>query len=77
MNIQIDGLSKAQVKLLDIMWSIDSPEVYGEWKESLNLEIQNMVDILEEMVVLATIDQELDQTQDFTETKELLNKFVL
>jgi hypothetical protein len=77
MTIQIDGLSTAQVKLLDIMWSIDSPEVYGEWKQALNLELQNMVDVLEEMVVLATIDQELDQTQDFTETKELLNKFVL
>jgi hypothetical protein len=77
MSIQIDGLSKAQVILLDIMWSIDSPEVYGEWKQALNLKLQNMVDVLEEMVVLATIDQELDQTQDFTETKELLNKFVL
>jgi hypothetical protein len=75
--ITINGLSKGQVKLLDIMWSINDPEVYEEWKSALNLELQDMVDVLEQMVILATLDEDAEAMQEYPEAQEVLSKFAL
>ena len=75
--ITINGLSKGQVKLLDIMWSINDPEVYEEWKSALNLELQDMIDVLEQMVILATLDEDAEAMQEYPEAQEVLSKFAL
>jgi hypothetical protein len=75
--ITINGLSKGQVKLLDIMWSINDTEVYEEWKSALNLELQDMVDVLEQMVILATLDEDAEAMQEYPEAQEVLSKFAL
>jgi hypothetical protein len=75
--ITINGLSKGQVKLLDIMWSINDLEVYEEWKCALNLELQDMVDVLEQMVILATLDEDAETMQEYPEAQEVLSKFAL
>jgi hypothetical protein len=75
--ITINGLSKGQVKLLDIMWSINDLEVYEEWKSSLNLELQDMIDVLEQMVILATLDEDAEAMQEYPEAQEALSKFAL
>jgi hypothetical protein len=75
--ITINGLSKGQVKLLDIMWSINDLEVYEEWKSALNLELQDMVDVLEQMVILATLDEDAEAMQEYPEAQEVLSKFAL
>jgi hypothetical protein len=72
--ITIDGLTKGQVKLLDIMWSITDIEVYDEWKSALNEELQDMVDVLEKLVIYETLEEEL---QDFTQANKVLKKFAL
>jgi hypothetical protein len=72
--ITIEGLTKQQVKLLDIMWSIYDIEVYDEWKSALNEELQDMVDVLEKLALYETLEQEL---QDFTQANEVLKKFAL
>ena len=58
--ISIDGLTGYQCALLDIMWSIDSAEEYEQWKNGLDLDTMDTVCVLEEMVLLA----ELDEIQD-------------
>ena len=58
--ITINGLTKRQVFLLDKMWSIDSATDYEEWKSDLDEQTMNTVDTLEQMVMLA----ELDEIQD-------------
>ena len=73
--IQIDGLKPYQVKLLDLMWSIESAEEYEKFKSMLSEDLMNEVDTLEQMIVLATIDEEMDET--LTDAKEALSKFVL
>ena len=73
--IQIDGLKPYQVKLLDLMWSIESAEEYEKFKSMLSEDLMNEVDTLEQMIVLATIDEEMDDT--LTDAKEALSKFVL
>jgi hypothetical protein len=72
--ITIDGLTKGQVKLLDIMWSIQSAEVYDEWKSALSEELQDMVDVLEQLVLYETLEEGL---QDYSQAQEVLKKFAL
>ena len=73
--ITIDGLKPYQVKLLDLMWSINNPEDYEEFKSQLSEEMMNEVDTLEQMIILATIDEEMEE--DLTDAKEALSKFAL
>lgn len=73
--IQIDGLQPYQVKLLDLMWSISSSDEYENFKSSLSEDMMNEVDTLEQMLILATIDDEV--TDNFDLAKEALSKFAL
>lgn len=62
--ITIDGLTKEQVFLLDTMWQIDGYEDYMEWKSQLSESTRQEVEVLEQMVFLAELDEEdLDLTQ--------------
>ena len=72
--ITIDGLTKKEVKLLDVMWSIQDAEVYDEWKSALSEQLQDLVDVLEKLVVYETLEEEL---QDFSDAQEVLKKFAL
>lgn len=72
--ITIDGLTKKEVKLLDIMWSIQDEQVYDEWKSALSEQLQDLVDVLEELVLYETLEEEL---QDFSEAQKVLKKFAL
>lgn len=73
--IQIEGLSKGEMKLLDVMWSIDNVEVYEEWKSALSLELQNLVTSLEQLVLMEHREQELDP--ECKDAKQLLKRFAL
>lgn len=73
--ITINGLSKKQVELLDTMWAIDDPEDYENWKSGLNESTMNTVDTLEQMVVLATLDSEVEESQNFTDAAKVLSRF--
>lgn len=73
--IQIEGLTKGEMKLLDIMWSIADIEVYDEWKSALNLELQNLVTTLEQLVLMEHREQELDP--EMKDAKQLLKRFAL
>lgn len=73
--ITIDGLTKRQVALLDKMWSIDSSEDYESWKNGLPLGTMNLVDTLEQMVLLAELDEIGDTECD--KAIGLLGKYML
>lgn len=75
--ITINGLTKAQVKLLDTMWELSDINEYENWKSSLSEKTMDTVDTLEQMVYLATIDKETEELQEFTAAQEILNKFAL
>jgi hypothetical protein len=55
--ISISGLTKRQVKLLDKMWAIDSYQDYMDWKEAMTEKQIQEIETLEEMVMLAEIDE--------------------
>jgi len=74
MTVTIEGVSKRQKRLLNIMWNIDSSEDYEEWKSGLSEELMNEVDTLETLLMYETIEEEL---QSFEDAKQLLSKFAL
>jgi len=74
MTVTIEGVSKRQKRLLNIMWNIDSSEDYEEWKNGLSEELMNEVDTLETLLMYETIEEEL---QSFEDAKQLLSKFAL
>ena len=71
MSITIDGLTKGQVKLLDTMWDIDGYQEYMEWKGKLSTSTRREVDVLEQMITLA----EIDEVEDVELAKKALAKF--
>jgi hypothetical protein len=73
--IQIDGLSERQVELLAIMWTLQSPEEYDEWKDTLNLDEQNEVDSLARLVLYETLERNINN--NLGDARKVLSAFVL
>ena len=55
-RITINGLTPRQVKMLDVMWNLQTPEDYFEWYENLTEPMQRQADILQKMLILAMAD---------------------
>jgi len=73
-EITIHGVTKRQKRMLNIMWNLDSEEDYFEWYNSLDEELQKEAELLQRMIIMAELDNEVNDT---TDAKELLKKFAL
>lgn len=71
--ITIDGLTKEQVRMLDEMWELNTMDEIAEWMESLPEQKRPMAELLQEMLILASIDADLDELSDAT---QVLKKFI-
>lgn len=71
--ITIHGVNKRQVELLDTMWAIDSYDDYMGWKENLSAEARREVGLLEELVLLADIDNMAEE--DTSDAVAVLSRF--
>lgn len=74
--IQINNLTPYQVEMLDLMWALDTEEELFTWYDLLDEEDQKLADSLQQMVILATLDELIDET-DCKDAKRILNKFAL
>jgi hypothetical protein len=72
--IQIENLTEYQVEMLDHMWSLDSMEEYEEWYNLLDDEDQKLAESLQQMIILAEMDNLMG---DFKDANEVLKKFAL
>lgn len=72
-EIKIDGLTKEQCEMLDVMWSIDSIEEFSEWMGSLTTKELVMALSLQELLVYHT----MDEIDDISLAKQYLKKFQL
>ena len=75
--MQIQGLTEEQVEMLDFMWSLDSMEEFEEWKSGLDRRERLMADSLQKMVLMAALDDVLEEETKFPEAKQLLKQFQL
>jgi uncharacterized protein YukE len=73
-EVTIHGVTKRQKRMLNIMWNLDSEEDYFEWYNSLDEELQKEAELLQRMIIMAELD---NQVNDTTDAKELLKKFAL
>jgi hypothetical protein len=71
--ITINGLTKQQVRMLDEMWELETMQEMAEWMENLPAERRQMAELLQEMLILASIDEDLDELSDAT---QVLEKFI-
>ncbi len=72
--IQIHNLTEYQVEMLDHMWSLETLEEYEEWYNLLDEEDQTLAESLQEMIILAEMDNLMGDCKD---AKEVLKKFAL
>ena len=72
--IQIENLTEYQVEMLEHMWSLESEEEYEEWYDLLDEEDHQLADTLQQMIILAEMDDLMDGCKD---AKEVLKKFAL
>ena len=57
-NLRIDGLTKADVELLDTMWAIDTTDELAAFIAKQTPGVQKRIRVLMEMLKLAEIDDE-------------------
>ena len=69
MSITIQGITKRQKRMLNIMWNLDSEDDYFEWYNSLDVELQQEAELLQRLVIMAELDNEV---RDTTEAKKLI-----
>ena len=67
------GVNDRQKEMLDIMWSMDDYEDVEEWKDTLNSYERQQADLLEELIMLAVVDDMFEE-DDFKEANEIINK---
>lgn len=74
--MEINGLSRRQKQMLDIMWSLDSKEELYEWINSLKSEReQRMAHVLLTMLMLEGIDEFIQEMDSYPEAMEVLSNF--
>ena len=74
--IEINNLTPYQVEMLDHMWTLETMEEFDDWYSLLDEEDRQLADSLQTMVILASVDEMIDET-NYKDAKEALKKFAL
>lgn len=74
MSITISGITKHQAAILDKMWNLDSEEEFNLWYDSLSDKTRKEVISLREMLVLAEIDEHVEELKDTRVALEMIKK---
>jgi hypothetical protein len=74
-NISLDGLTKKEKAMLQIMWSIDSKEQLQYWVSSLDNNDRKTATSLLTLIKYEMIEHMMDDY--YTEANEVLSKFIL
>ena len=73
-ELRIDGLTRQQVAMLDIMWALDSPRDYEHWKNALSESDMNLADTLEILLIMEAREDDLSQT--LTQAQDVIAKIM-
>jgi len=75
MTIHLDNLTRAQVDMLDHMWSLDTEQDYLDWYELLDAEDQHCADVLQRLVILESLEPAV--VSDCSQARAVLQRFRL
>lgn len=73
--ISLDGLTRKEKKMLQIMWSMDNKEQLQYWVSSLNKRDRMTATSLLMLIKYEMLESMMDD--DYTEANEVLSKFTL
>lgn len=76
-EINVSGLTKHQVRLLDKLWGFTSVDEMDEWEGTLSEEDQEEVTSLQYLLLCEMIDQDVVSEADCKQSRKLLKKFML
>lgn len=74
--MQIEGLTKKQVKLLDEMWIIPTRKELDEWLDKLSTEDLKTCTLLLKLVMLESIDEEVNMMDRFPEAIIVIDRII-
>jgi hypothetical protein len=73
--ININGLTREQCDMLDIIWSFKTKEEYFDWLENLDAAETTMARGLMELLTLAILDEAQEEMKDpYREAKMVIQK---
>ena len=72
--ITISNVNLSQRAMLDHMWSFNDYDDLEEWKDTLDDEDRDQAELLEQMIMLAVLDEIIDETEEnFKEANDIIN----
>ena len=71
--ITLEGLSKAQVAMCDLLWDIEDINEMELFLDTLDAPDKKMALTLIQMIVLADIDQQVNSMEDYPDAKRILS----
>lgn len=75
--MDINGLTTDQVEMLDFMWNeLETDEDFINWHNSLSTEDQIQADLLMRMVIMGSVDDDMESLTSFPEANKILAKFM-
>ena len=70
--VKIDGVTQSQRQMLDKMWSLDTQQEFDAWFSTLSPSDKRQAMALEELLIVALIDQEVEKSSDYTLAQTML-----
>ena len=72
MTIEINGLTKHQVALLDEIWACDTREEFEEFLETLDPQEKVEADRLQRLVLLESLDEDMKDMCEYPSARKVL-----
>lgn len=70
--MRLNGLTMEQCELLDQMWALDSLEELRAFIESQEPSVQKEIMTLRELLILGSIDDEIDEMKTYPDAEQML-----
>ena len=74
MEYKIDGLTKKQVALLDIMWTLDDEQSVENFVRSLPLADQQQAQSLKTLLIHEMMEEFLEDITEFPDAQEIIQR---
>lgn len=76
-EIRIDNLTLFQTHLLDKIWAFENRDELVSWLQTLPSTVLIEAVTLVKLLEVEALDQQLEETEDYTDANELIMKFML
>lgn len=72
-RLTLDGLTKRQVALLDVIWGIDSREELIAFRSTLPEEIKTELDTLVQLIIYESMEDDIMEMKSYPDAERMIN----